>query len=262
MRLNEVVSRMTALNVFVLCVSVVRITQLFEAHRVQTVHIIVPRNCMWVREVQHTSESPPRSIRWFPSYHTGWRWLWSGRVVPTFQRSLLPPSSGRIAYTAPDYTVLQPRRQPSSYSSPWEPQILLPHRLFKWCILGHCSCFFTLSRYHFSCGLIFSKDKKETKEKINNGEKHKWEERIDRERKICRKKEIYVNGRGIPCLRNFPPSSLWSEGTHVNYPLLLSDFDQNWKVSTDFSEIPQYRISWKSVQPFSSFYMHTDGRTG
>jgi hypothetical protein len=25
----------------------------------------------------------------------------------------------------PDYTVLQPRRQPSSYSPPWEPQILL-----------------------------------------------------------------------------------------------------------------------------------------
>jgi hypothetical protein len=25
----------------------------------------------------------------------------------------------------PDYTVLQPRRQPSSYSPPWDPQILL-----------------------------------------------------------------------------------------------------------------------------------------
>jgi hypothetical protein len=25
----------------------------------------------------------------------------------------------------PDYTVLQPRRQPSSYSPPWEPQILV-----------------------------------------------------------------------------------------------------------------------------------------
>jgi hypothetical protein len=34
---------------------------------------------------------------------------------------LLPPSSGR----SPDYTALQPRRQPSSYSVPWEPQISL-----------------------------------------------------------------------------------------------------------------------------------------
>jgi hypothetical protein len=29
----------------------------------------------------------------------------------------------------PDYTVLQPRRQPSSYSPPWEPQILLQTNL-------------------------------------------------------------------------------------------------------------------------------------
>jgi hypothetical protein len=29
----------------------------------------------------------------------------------------------------PDYTALQPRRQPSSYSPPWEPQILLGHKL-------------------------------------------------------------------------------------------------------------------------------------
>jgi hypothetical protein len=30
----------------------------------------------------------------------------------------------------PDYTALQPRRQPSSYSPPWEPQILLKHFLY------------------------------------------------------------------------------------------------------------------------------------
>jgi hypothetical protein len=29
-----------------------------------------------------------------------------------------------VAPYLPDYTVLQPRRQPSSYSPPWEPQIL------------------------------------------------------------------------------------------------------------------------------------------
>jgi hypothetical protein len=30
-----------------------------------------------------------------------------------------------VGKTIPDYTVLQPRRQPSSYSPPWKPQILL-----------------------------------------------------------------------------------------------------------------------------------------
>jgi hypothetical protein len=30
-----------------------------------------------------------------------------------------------IGKLLPDYTALQPRRQPSSYSLPWEPQILL-----------------------------------------------------------------------------------------------------------------------------------------
>jgi hypothetical protein len=45
----------------------------------------------------------------------------SGRSLPPFQRSLLPPTTG----SQPDYTVLQPRRQPSSYSRLWEPQIVL-----------------------------------------------------------------------------------------------------------------------------------------
>jgi hypothetical protein len=40
----------------------------------------------------------------------------SERSLPTFQRSVLPPSSGRS---------LQPRRQPSSNSPPWERQIPL-----------------------------------------------------------------------------------------------------------------------------------------
>jgi hypothetical protein len=51
-------------------------------------------------------------------------------------RRLLSPSSGRpdgggskdlwnVGKLLPDYTVLQPRRQQSSYSPPWEPQILL-----------------------------------------------------------------------------------------------------------------------------------------
>jgi hypothetical protein len=33
----------------------------------------------------------------------------------------------------PDYTAWQPRRQPSSYSLLWEPQILLPPILFLHC---------------------------------------------------------------------------------------------------------------------------------
>jgi hypothetical protein len=37
------------------------------------------------------------------------------RRLLTFQRCLLPPSSGR---SLPDYTALQPGRQPSSYSPP------------------------------------------------------------------------------------------------------------------------------------------------
>jgi hypothetical protein len=44
----------------------------------------------------------------------------------------------------------------------------------------------------------------------------------------------------------------------VKCMLLLSDFDQTWNVSTDFSKTLQYKISWKSVQPFSSCYIRTD----
>jgi hypothetical protein len=64
--------------------------------------------------------------------------LWSDRYWLVFQRSLLPPSetSVSIYHTTQccvpedrhdrsvctiDYTMLRPRRQPSSYSSPWEP---------------------------------------------------------------------------------------------------------------------------------------------
>jgi hypothetical protein len=46
----------------------------------------------------------------------------SGRSLPTFQRYLLPPLSGTMI---PDYMAQQPRRQPSSYSPPWETEIPL-----------------------------------------------------------------------------------------------------------------------------------------
>jgi hypothetical protein len=54
--------------------------------------------------------------------------VWYGRSLLTFQRCLLPPSSGRwhiwnVGKQLPDYTAQQPRTQPSSYSPPWEPQI-------------------------------------------------------------------------------------------------------------------------------------------
>jgi hypothetical protein len=53
-------------------------------------------------------------------------------VYQRFRGSLLPPSSGReaarnlwnVSKLLPYCTVLQPRKQPSSYSPPWEPQIL------------------------------------------------------------------------------------------------------------------------------------------
>jgi hypothetical protein len=43
--------------------------------------------------------------------------VWSCRNWPTFQRCLPPPSSGR------DFMAQHPRRQSSSYSPPWEPEI-------------------------------------------------------------------------------------------------------------------------------------------
>jgi hypothetical protein len=55
----------------------------------------------------------------------------------------------------------------------------------------------------------------------------------------------------------FPTQTVPPAETHVKSPFLLSDFNQNWHVSTSFSESSQYQISWKSVL-FSSCYMPTD----
>jgi hypothetical protein len=49
---------------------------------------------------------------------------------PQVYKSIYPTMSSKMAVfwvgkLLPDYMVLQPRRQPSSYSPPWEPQILL-----------------------------------------------------------------------------------------------------------------------------------------
>jgi hypothetical protein len=78
----------------------------------------------------------------------GCRAVETGASLPAFQKSLLPPSSGRfwcwrqyrplnrpddggstdlwnVGKLIPVYTALQPRRQPSSYSPPWEPHVVL-----------------------------------------------------------------------------------------------------------------------------------------
>jgi hypothetical protein len=55
-----------------------------------------------------------------------------------------------VGKSLPDYTVLQPRRQPSSYSPPWKPQILPVRK--------------TVSKPHLKRWSKFSKNWKETRE--------------------------------------------------------------------------------------------------
>jgi hypothetical protein len=47
---------------------------------------------------------------------------------------------------------------------------------------------------------------------------------------------------------------------HLKCPLLLSDFNENWGVSTNFGRTYQYQISWESVMLFSSCYTRTGGQ--
>jgi hypothetical protein len=57
---------------------------------------------------------------------------------------------------------------------------------------------------------------------------------------------------------------VWSKiytGLHVKYLLFLSDFNQTWIFSSHFRKIPQYPISWKTVQWETSCFKRTDGRT-
>jgi hypothetical protein len=49
-------------------------------------------------------------------------------------------------------------------------------------------------------------------------------------------------------------------GLHAKYPLFLSDFNENWILSTDVRKIHKYHISWKSVW-WELSSMRTDGRT-
>jgi hypothetical protein len=45
----------------------------------------------------------------------------------------------------PDYTALQPRRQPSSYSMLWEPEILLSNEMFQKGI--HLYCIYNIKSF-------------------------------------------------------------------------------------------------------------------
>ena len=48
---------------------------------------------------------------------------------------------------------------------------------------------------------------------------------------------------------------------YVEYPLLLSHYKETWILSTGFRKIPEYQISWKSVQREPICSMRTDGQT-
>ena len=51
-------------------------------------------------------------------------------------------------------------------------------------------------------------------------------------------------------------------GLHVQYRLLLWDFNETWNLSTDFLWIFKYKISWKSVQWETTCAMRkADGQT-
>jgi hypothetical protein len=59
-------------------------------------------------------------------------------------------------------------------------------------------------------------------------------------------------------------SEIWPKiyiGLCVKYPLLLSDFNDNWTFSTYFLKICKCQISLKSVEWEPSCSMRTDGRT-
>jgi hypothetical protein len=52
-----------------------------------------------------------------------------------------------------------------------------------------------------------------------------------------------------------------SIGLHVKYRLFLSDFNETWIFSADFSTIFKCQISWKSVEWETRYFMLTDGQT-
>jgi hypothetical protein len=69
---------------------------------------------------------------------------------------------------------------------------------------------------------------------------------------------------GFP-VQGFPTQSLnhteTDVGLHVKCSLLLSNLNQNWKMSTNFIKTSWYKISWKSAQLFSGFFLWKDRQT-
>jgi hypothetical protein len=59
----------------------------------------------------------------------------------------------------------------------------------------------------------------------------------------------------VTCAEDVPRNACRSS---EEVSVIVSSFNQNWNVLTNFSKIPQYRTSYKSVHWFSSRYMWTD----
>jgi hypothetical protein len=87
---------------------------------------------------------------------------------------------------------------------------------------------------------------------------------------LCRSRGIHqpltlVSGRGIPELRILHPATSKHRNIgrcHVKCPLLLSSFNHNWNVSTNFSRTPQHGIWFheEPFNPFSSSWLRMEGQ--
>jgi hypothetical protein len=58
-----------------------------------------------------------------------------------------------------------------------------------------------------------------------------------------------------------PPRAETHVNIHVKFLLLLSDFNQNWHVMTNFNMTPIHQITRKSFHRVSCFYMRVYRRT-
>jgi len=90
------------------------------------------------------------------------------------------------------------------------------------------------------------------------------------ERKKITEHKIYILIFSTTLFWNIPHSKkkwaiyIWSTmhiDLHVQYQLLLSDFNETWIFSIDFREILKYQTSWKAVYWGPSCSMRTDERT-
>jgi hypothetical protein len=75
-------------------------------------------------------------------------------VAPCSQGDHRPDDGGSkylwdVGKRLPDYMALQPRRQQSSYSQSWEPQILLKFKIISWIHLSITQVFHLAQLRHF-----------------------------------------------------------------------------------------------------------------